>query len=280
MAGHSLKPGVDNYAVMGNPVTHSKSPLIHTAFAVQTGQHLYYQAIEVEKGRFAEALSEFQDLGGMGVNITLPFKGDACIAADHFSERARRAGAVNTLWFRDGHRFGDTTDGAGLVRDLIHNQGIDLQDSRILILGAGGAVRGIIDTLFDAGPECIVIANRTLESAQVLAAQFSDRGKISACSYAGLSTVQFHLIINGTSASLQGQVPPIPDTVLMPGSVCYDLMYGDSMTPFAQWARERGAGAVFDGLGMLVEQAALSFEIWRGIRPETRPVIEMLRNQR
>ncbi|OGT36287.1 MAG: shikimate dehydrogenase [Gammaproteobacteria bacterium RBG_16_51_14] len=280
MTNFSLKPGVDNYAVMGHPVAHSKSPRIHIAFAGQTRQTLHYQAIEVAYGGFNEALTEFQGLGGMGLNVTVPFKRDAQAASDQLTERARRAHAVNTLWFdKDGRRCGDTTDGIGLVRDLTANLGINLHGGRILILGAGGAVRGVLDPLFDAGSGYIVIANRTVENAVKLAGMFSDRGEILACSYANLPAMQFHLVINGTSASLQGQVPPLPDTVLKANTICYDMMYADVATPFVQWARDRAAGAVYDGLGMLVEQAAVSFEIWRSIRPETKPVIEMLRKQ-
>jgi shikimate dehydrogenase len=274
----SLKPLFDNYAVVGNPVAHSKSPQIHAAFARQTRQDLYYQAIEIEKGRFTEFLAEFQDRGGKGLNITVPFKGDAWSASDHLTERARRAQAVNTLWFDDDNfRFGDTTDGIGLVRDLMVNHGINLAGFRILILGAGGAIRGVLDPLFDAEPESITITNRTVERARTLADAFLDRGEITACSYADLSSMQFNLIINGTSASLQGEVPPIPDSLLVNDPICYDLMYADDDTPFMQWARAKENSEVYDGLGMLVEQAAASFEIWRGIKPETKPVIEMLK---
>jgi shikimate dehydrogenase len=274
----SLKPLVDNYAVVGNPVAHSKSPQIHAAFARQTRQELSYQAIEVNEGQFNEALTEFQDRGGKGLNITVPFKRDAWSASDHLTERARRAQAVNTLWFGDDNcRHGDTTDGIGLVCDLTVNHGINLAGSRILILGAGGAIRGVLDPLFDTEPESITIANRTVESAQTLADAFSERGEITACSYADLSATQFNLIVNGTSASLQGEVPPVPDSVLTSDPICYDLMYADDDTPFMQWARVKEISEVHDGLGMLVEQAAASFEIWRGIKPETKPVIEMLR---
>ena len=274
----SLKPSVDNYAVVGNPVAHSKSPQIHAAFARQTRQELCYQAIEVDKGRFAEVLAEFEERGGKGLNITVPFKGDAWSASNHLTERARRAQAVNTLWFGDdSYRYGDTTDGTGLVRDLAVNHGINMLGIRILILGAGGAIRGVLDPLFDAEPASIIIANRTVERARILADAFSDRGEITACSYADLSTMQFNLIINGTSASLQGEVPPIPDSVLSSDPICYDLMYADDDTPFMQWARVREVSEIHDGLGMLVEQAAASFEIWRGIWPETKAVIKMLR---
>lgn len=278
MSGFSLKPSIDNYAVMGNPVAHSRSPQIHTAFARQTRQDLYYQAIEVDIDKFSEVLAEFQMQNGKGLNITVPFKGDAWSVTDHPTEQARRAQAVNTLWFDDdGQRYGDTTDGIGLVQDLTVNHGINLEGSRILILGAGGAVRGVLDPLFDAGTRNIVIANRTVERARQLADAFSDRGEIAACGYTDLSTMQFRLIINGTSASLQGEIPPLPDNILARGGDCYDMMYSHSGTPFVQWARKQGANKALDGLGMLVEQAAESFNLWRGVKPETKPVIEMLR---
>ena len=265
---------------MGNPVQHSKSPLIHTEFARQTGQHIYYQAILVEEGKFPDALAEFQQLGGKGLNITIPFKRAACEIADHLSAAATRAQAVNTLWFdKNGKRFGDTTDGTGLVRDLVENCGISLAGEEVLILGAGGAVRGILDPVFDQGPERVVIVNRTIARAQELAQAFSDRGNITACRYGELPGQQFHYVINGTAASLQGEVPPLPDDILAKDAFCYDIMYASEDTVFIKWAMSHGAGRAFDGLGMLVEQAAESFFIWHGIRPATRPVIEMLRRQ-
>lgn len=277
MAAFILKPDLDNYAVMGNPVAHSKSPQIHAAFARQTGQALHYQAILVDKTGFAEALDVFQQQGGKGLNITVPFKAEACAAADRLTRRAQRARAVNTLWFENGKRQGDTTDGTGLMADLKSNHDISIAGREILILGAGGAVRGILDPLFDERPAHIVIANRTLARAEELAQVFSDRGRICSCDYESLRGQQFHLVINGTSASLQGQVPPLPDDLLHPGACCYDMMYADVDTVFVSWAKARHAARALDGLGMLVEQAAESFLIWRGVRPDTRPVIEMLR---
>ncbi len=278
MQNFSLMPGVDNYAVFGNPVAHSKSPKIHAAFATQTGQAVHYQAIRVELNEFRQTLDAFQQAGGRGLNITLPFKEEAWRCADHLTDRARRAGAVNTLWFdQEGKRHGDTTDGAGLICDLTVNHGLTLTGQDILVLGAGGAVRGIIDPVFDQQPAHIVIANRTPARASDLARLFSDRGEVHACDYSGLRGRKFHLVINGTSASLQGTLPPLPEDILSPGAVCYDMMYDSSDTIFMSWAKVHGAVRALDGLGMLVEQAAESFRIWRGVRPLTIPVIEMLR---
>jgi len=265
---------------MGNPVSHSKSPQIHTAFARQTGQNIHYQAILVAEGKFANALAAFQEQGGKGLNITVPFKHDAWEVADHLSINAERAHAVNTLWFdNDGKRHGDTTDGIGLIRDLVNNHGISLAGEEVLVLGAGGAVRGILDPMFDKNPARVVIVNRTLRRAEELVKVFSDRGTVTACSYDDLSGQQYRIVINGTAASLQGEVPPLPGDILGKDAFCYDLMYANTDTVFIKWARSHGAARAYDGLGMLVEQAAESFFIWRGIRPETKPVINMLRQQ-
>ena len=273
-----LIAGADNYAVMGNPVAHSKSPQIHTAFARQTGEPVVYQAIHVELDGFPAALDAFQEMGGKGLNITLPFKEAAWQASHVRTGRAERSRAVNTLWFdQSGRRHGDTTDGIGLIRDLSVNNIIQLAGKDVLLLGAGGAVRGILDPLFDQDPAHVVIANRTVSRAGELAGLFADRGKLTACGYEALRGQHFHVVINGTSASLQGTVPPLPDDLLLPASCCYDLMYAATDTVFISWARAHGAATALDGIGMLVEQAAESFYIWRGIRPETRPVIEMLR---
>ena len=281
MHNFALKPGVDNYCVMGNPIAHSKSPQIHTAFAEQTGQQIHYQVILVDQDEFDSALDAFQKQGGKGLNITVPFKEDACKAAESLTARAERACAVNTLWFdKGGKRCGDTTDGIGLVRDLTVNHNISLAGKELLILGAGGAVRGILDPLFDQNPARIVIANRTISRAEELAASFSDRGELIAVDYDYLKGQRFDLIINGTSASLQGTIPPLPDDVLRTGACCYDMMYASMDTPFVTWAKKHNATHALDGTGMLVEQAAESFYIWRGVRPETGPVIEMLRNEK
>jgi shikimate dehydrogenase len=276
-----LDSSIDNYAVMGNPVAHSKSPQIHTAFAEQTRQRIFYQAIQVDDGRFKAALKEFQAEGGKGLNITVPFKGDAWEVSEGRSNRAERALAVNTISFDDaGKIMGDNTDGIGLVRDLTINKDIAIKDKDILILGAGGAVRGILDPLFDEHPDRVVIANRTVSRAEKLADIFSDRGDISACGFDELAGSSFDIVINGTSASLQGEVPPLPEGLLNDNACCYDMMYSMSDTPFVLWAKTHGASIASDGLGMLVEQAAESFFIWRGLRPETGSVIDLLKLSR
>lgn len=268
----------DRYAVFGNPIKHSKSPQIHAAFAAQTGQHLLYRAQQVEPGQFAQAASAFFQSGGKGINITVPFKLDAFQFAQELSGRARRAGAVNTLALQaDGSIYGDNTDGVGMVRDIHDNLGWEIAERRILILGAGGAVRGVLEPLLRRHPSLVVIANRTVEKAQQLAREFSDLGEVRACSFDALTGNHFDLIINATSASLAGELPPLPEQLLGDNCCCYDLMYGSEPTPFMRWAASQMAWAVADGLGMLVEQAAESFCIWRGVRPETRRVIEMIR---
>jgi shikimate dehydrogenase len=268
----------DQYAVMGNPIAHSKSPRIHGLFARQTGQDLEYRAILVEIGAFAAAVDDFRAAGGRGLNVTVPFKRDAWEYASERSERAERAGAVNTLVLReDGSSLGENTDGVGLVRDLTENHGVDLAGRRILLLGAGGASRGVMAPLLARNPAQMVIANRTESRAHELAALFADAGPVSGSGFDGLAGQRFDLIINGTAAGLKGEVPPIPEDVLEPGGVTYDMMYGDEPTAFVLWGRGHGAGKALDGLGMLVEQAAESFLIWRGVRPDTAPVIEALR---
>lgn len=268
----------DQYAVFGNPVKHSKSPQIHAAFAEQTGQELHYRAHKVEIGRFAEVARQFFANGGKGLNITVPFKLDAFEFADNLSGRARQAGAVNTLAMEDdGRIYGDNTDGVGMVRDIHENLGWELQDRRILILGAGGAVRGILGPLLKQRPRHILIANRTVEKARQLAAQFAELGEVNGCQYSELAGGQFDLIINGTSTSMSGELPPLPSFILSNDGCAYDMMYAANPTPFMSWAASEAAWAVSDGLGMLVEQAAESFCIWRGVRPDTRPVIDMIR---
>ncbi|MAK45360.1 MULTISPECIES: shikimate dehydrogenase [Spongiibacter] len=269
---------VDQYAVFGNPIKHSRSPQIHAAFAEQTGQALHYRAHKVELGRFAEVASEFFRNGGRGLNITVPFKLDAFEFADELSGRARRAGAVNTLARgEDGRIYGDNTDGVGMVRDINDNLGWPVAGKRILVLGAGGAVRGILGPLLKQRPEELVVANRTLEKAEALAELFAELGPVSGQPFEALPGRQFDLIINGTSASLSGDLPPLPSHILSNEGSAYDMMYGAEPTPFMRWAAAEAAWAVSDGLGMLVEQAAESFCIWRGVRPDTRPVIELIR---
>ena len=269
---------VDRYAVMGNPIAHSKSPMIHRLFAEQTGEKLRYTAELVEIGHLAEAVEAFQAAGGKGLNITVPFKEDAWQLAHRLSDRAKRAGAVNTLVLKGpGDYYGDTTDGVGLVRDLKDNHGTILQSRRILVIGAGGAVRGVLEPLLLERPALLLISNRTVEKAEQLAEDFGNLGNLGACGFDALKGEQFDILINGTSASLSGERLPLPPGILAAEATAYDMMYGASATPFMRWAHEHGAAQVLDGLGMLVEQAAESFLLWRGIRPSTSPVIEAVR---
>lgn len=268
----------DRYAVFGNPVAHSKSPLIHARFAEQTGQQLIYTAERIEEAEFETAVENFLRGEGRGLNITVPFKERAWALAQWRSDRAELAGAVNTLYrLEDGRIAGDNTDGVGLVRDLAENNRIPLQAARVLVLGAGGAVRGVLQPLLAAGVASVLIANRTTARAEELARHFSGSVPVSGCGFEQIPAEPFDLIINGTSASLQGELPPVPEAAIGPHSACYDMMYGADPTPFCLWAQQRGAGQVMDGLGMLVEQAAESFRIWRGVRPSTLPVITELR---
>lgn len=272
------KQQLDRYAVMGNPIAHSKSPAIHARFAEQTGQILSYGAILVEPGDFPAAVQRFGAAGGMGLNVTVPFKQEAWALAERRSERAERAGAVNTLKFEiDGTLYGDNTDGVGLVRDLRQNHEVSLRRKRVLILGAGGAVRGVLAPLLAEEPARLVIANRTVAKAEELATAFADLGPIEGCGFEALAGQYFEVVINGTAASLQGELPPLPDELLAPGAVCYDMMYGAEPTPFMRWASAHGAEQSLDGLGMLVEQAAESFYLWRGVRPQTAEVVTALR---
>ncbi|HPF57446.1 MAG TPA: shikimate dehydrogenase [Candidatus Competibacteraceae bacterium] len=271
----TLQP--DQYAVMGHPIAHSQSPRIHTLFAAQTGQNLEYRAILVEPGGFAAAARAFHAAGGKGLNVTVPFKQDAWVFADILSARAERAGAVNTLIFGPGGVRGDNTDGPGLARDLTVNHRYPLAGKRILLLGAGGAARGVLQSLLAEQPGQLVIANRTAEKALGLALRFSGLGRVSACGFSELAGRRFDLIINATAAGLDDAVPPLPDDVLAAEGWCYDLMYGREPTAFVRWGRAHGAVQSLDGLGMLVEQAAESFHLWRGVWPETGPVIAALR---
>lgn len=266
----------DLYAVMGNPINHSKSPQIHSAFAEQTEQDLIYSAILVPLEKFKEEADNFFRTG-MGLNVTVPFKEDAWQYADTYSSRALRAGAVNTLIKKeDGTIHADNTDGIGMVRDITFNNGCAIKGKRVLVLGAGGAVRGILEPVLEEKPAEVVIANRTVSKAQSLAEDFSDIGKISGCGFDQVEG-EFDLIINGTSASLSGDLPPIPESVIHAHTTCYDMMYSAEPTVFNQWAAGLNAGATLDGLGMLVEQAAESFKAWRGVRPESATVIQSMR---
>ncbi|MBI3545906.1 MAG: shikimate dehydrogenase [Gammaproteobacteria bacterium] len=266
------------YAVMGNPVAHSKSPVIHKQFAHQFGHHIEYTALWADDDGFADALQQFRADGGKGLNVTVPFKLEAFRLTDNLSERAKLAGAVNTMRFEpDGKIFGDNTDGAGLVHDLTKNIGVNLKEKKILVLGAGGAVRGVLGPLLRQHPAMLMLVNRTVAKAKDLVKIFSAFGKIEALGYDELVGKRFDVVINGTSASLKGEVPPLPLNLFTSEAIAYDMMYGDKPTPFMEWAMLHGAATVADGLGMLVEQAAESYLLWRGVRPETQPVIAALR---
>jgi shikimate dehydrogenase len=268
---------MDKYAVIGNPIKHSKSPEIHTAFAEQTGQLLEYTRLLAPKDGFTAALAEFGADRGKGLSITMPFKQVAFQRVDIKSERADLAKAVNTIKIEpDGHTSGDNTDGAGLVTDIGGNLNWPIRDQRILMLGAGGAVRGVLQPLLDEMPAELVIANRTEERAIKLAKEFVDTGNIKATGIEHLKG-PFDLIINATGASLKGQTPDIPDGMVAAETRCYDLTYAAVETAFIHWAREQGSTITSDGLGMLVEQAALAFQIWRGVLPATAAVITHIR---
>jgi shikimate dehydrogenase len=267
----------DQYGVIGHPISHSKSPIIHAQFARQTGQDLTYDAIDVAPADLSSALDSLMREGFKGLNVTVPHKNAVADMMDELSERARLARAVNTITFGDDPRTsGDNTDGIGLVRDLEHNKRFELQDADILILGAGGATRGIVPSLLDAGPREIVIANRSVERAVELADAFEELGEVAACRFDELAGREFDLIINATSAGLAGEVPPFPASIVTPDVTCYDLSYAMKPTPFLAWAAEHGARRMHQGWGMLVEQAAASFHIWRDVRPDTKAVLANL----
>ena len=268
---------MDRYVVFGNPIAHSKSPVLHRLFAEQTGQAMQYDTLLAPLDDFQGCAAAFFK-EGRGANVTVPFKEQAYQLASQLSARAQRAGAVNTLSkLADGSLLGDNTDGAGLVRDLTVNAGFSLKGKRILILGAGGAVRGALEPILAQGPASVTIANRTVEKAEGLAELFSDLGPVAASGFDWLRE-PVDLIINATSASLAGEVPPIASSLIEPGNtLCYDMMYGKEQTPFCAWAVEQGAGQVMDGLGMLAEQAAEAFFVWRGVRPDTAPALAQLR---
>ena len=268
----------DRYAVMGNPIAHSLSPQIHAQFAQQTQQDLSYEAILAPEDGFVASVKQFEEAGGKGLNVTVPFKQEAWSLSDELSERARRAGAVNTLSLVDGLILGDNTDGVGLLRDLTINHKVELRDKKVLILGAGGAVRGVLVPLLRESPAEIRIANRTREKALELAQDFGDLGTVIGCGFDELDGYAPDIIINGTAAGLKGEVPPVPEALFESEPVAYDMMYGkDKPTAFEAWAEACGASLSVDGLGMLVEQAAESFFIWRGVRPDTAAVIAALR---
>lgn len=268
----------DFYAVIGNPVAHSKSPLIHAEFARQTGQDIHYEAILAPTDAFAATIAGFRARGGKGVNVTVPFKLEACRISTRLTERAEAAGAANTLAFDDSGIFGDNTDGAGLLRDIVTNLKFSLAGRQVLLMGAGGAARGVVLPLLEHKPYLLTVANRTRQKADALQQLFSHHGNIVSADYGDLNGTKFDLVINATSASLDGKLPALPSGIFSSESLAYDMMYGNGYTPFLQFAKQQGAGHLADGIGMLVEQAAESFFLWRGLRPRTEPVIEMLRS--
>lgn len=271
---------MDQYAVFGNPIAQSKSPFIHAAFALETGEPIQYEAQFVTVDGFVQAADEFFKKGGKGLNITAPFKGDAYSYATEVSARARRAGAVNTLALQeDGSILGDTTDGVGLVKDIVENLGWSIKGQKILILGAGGAARGVLESLFEHEPKSIYIANRTVSKAVSLAKGFADLGTITGTGIDQLENCSegFDLIISATSAGLAGETLDLPSDIVKQNTCAYDMIYRADPTPFMQWASSLGAKTT-DGLGMLVGQAAESFKVWRGIEPATREVIAALRS--
>jgi len=267
---------IDRYAVIGNPVAHSKSPQIHTLFAHENGQDIAYGRLLAPLDGFKEIVERFRAEGGRGLNVTIPFKEEAYRLSTAHSQRARAAEAVNTLRFDAGGAiYGDNTDGAGLVCDIRDNLGVGIAGRRILLLGAGGAARGVIAPLLAEGPSELTIANRNIERARVLERHFGPGVRSSA--YHALSGSRFDIVVNATSASLAGALPPLPRGVFAAGSLAYDMMYRRGLTPFLEWARGQGAELTADGLGMLIEQAAESFFVWRGIRPRTATVFASLR---
>lgn len=269
---------MDKYAVIGNPIEHSRSPEIHAAFAIQTGETIEYGRILGDPENFPGDVRRFLAEGGRGLNVTVPFKEQAWRLADELSPRAHTAGAVNTLIRLENNLLrGDNTDGVGLVRDLRVNQGFRFEAKRILMLGAGGAVRGVMRPLLEQRPKRVIIANRTEAKAYSLAQGLAQYGQVAGCGFDDLEGMQFDLIINGTAAGLSGEAPAIPGDLLAKGGWCYDMLYSSASTPFQIWGREHRAARSLDGLGMLVEQAAESFQLWRGVLPETAPVIAMLR---
>jgi shikimate dehydrogenase len=270
----------DRYAVIGNPIEHSMSPRIHAVFASQTRQDMEYGRLLGSPNDFAGDVRRFFAAGGRGMNVTVPFKEDAWKLASERSPRAESAGAVNTLMMlTDGYLYGDNTDGVGLVRDLADNHGFDFTAKRVLLLGAGGASRGVVGPLLETGLAELVIANRTASKAVALAAANVAFGRVRGCGLDALAGERFDLIVNGTSAGLDGGVPAIPNDCLAAAGWAYDMLYGDQPTPFCRWWSGHGVSRVLDGLGMLVEQAAESFFVWRGVRPDTDSVIALLRSR-
>jgi len=274
-----MTPEPDQYGVFGHPVAHSLSPFIHGMFARQTGQEMTYRLYDVVPEELGERVRSFFADGGRGLNITLPHKINAVDVAHELTARAAHAAAVNTLALQGEGIVGDNTDGVGLVRDLCDNLGLTITGRRVLVLGAGGATRGVLASLLALKPQELIIGNRSAERAEALAAAFADLGDAHGVGFADVGADAFDLIINATSASLSGEIPPIPRSAVGSDSVCYDLAYGKGATAFVNWAQAAGCARALQGLGMLVEQAAESFELWRGVRPDTASVLGALRER-
>jgi shikimate dehydrogenase len=266
----------DPYAVIGNPIGHTKSPLIHGLFAQTTGQDMVYTAIEGREGHFGEDADAFRNAGGHGMNVTAPFKLDAFAYATEHSDRARMAGAVNALKFDGARVLAENFDGVGLARDVVHNLGCAMRGKRVLLLGAGGAARGALLPFLEHAPAELVIANRTLEKAIALTREAAEHGNVRASAYGDLVGQRFDLVLNATSASLRAELPPVPASVFTAEGLAYELAYGKGLTPFLRLAQQAGVRRLADGVGMLVEQAAEAFDWWRGVRPQTQPVIQRL----
>lgn len=266
----------DQYAVIGHPVGHSRSPFIHSRFAAQTGQNLNYTTIDAAPADFAAVVGDFFARGGKGLNVTVPHKEAAVRIADQLTPRAQRAGAVNTLALQEGGLLGDNTDGAGLARDLVNNHRVSIAGRRVLLLGAGGAARGVLAPLLGLRPSQLCVVNRNPVRARELVDAFSDMGVLKAISYGDLVNEPWDIVINATAASLAGELPALPPGIVSAQSICYDLAYARDDTPFLRWAHQRGVARAMDGLGMLVEQAAESFHLWRGLRPDTASVLSAL----
>ncbi|WP_437881399.1 shikimate dehydrogenase [Pseudomonas sp. LRF_L74] len=267
----------DQYAVIGNPIGHSKSPYVHTAFARQTGQRMSYIAIEGALDGFAGEVARFFSAGGRGLNVTVPFKVQALALAERSTERARLAGAANTLRWIDGRLEADNTDGVGLVNDIQDNLGLPLGGRRVLLLGAGGAGRGILRPLIEQSPSLVMVVDIDRQQAATIVQPHLHLLDLRCSDYASVGEMEFDVVINATSASLQGVAPPIQASILQGAALAYDLVYGKGLTPFLRLARDAGVDVLADGVGMLVEQAAASFQWWRGIRPQTLPLIDALR---
>jgi shikimate dehydrogenase len=269
----------DLYAVIGNPIAQSKSPRIHAEFARQTGEDVRYEALLAPRDGFAAAVAAFRAGGGRGLNVTVPFKLEAFALATERTERAERAGAVNTLKFDGKAILGDNTDGAGLIWDIGERLCCPVRGKRVLIMGAGGAAHGVMLPLLRQDPAVVVVANRTVSKAIEVELHFAPFGNVLGGDYASLAGQQFDLVINATSASLAGALPPLPHGVFAPGSLAYDMVYANEPTRFLAFARDQGGARLADGLGMLVAQSAESFYLWRGVRPDTESVIAMLRGR-